>query len=531
MSKRHKLKVVIVSGHSLPSTVTYVTCSLIDLSIDEVWRRYQAKTPLGEGKDPMWKKSLVFGGMPDILDFALRFDVFSADNKKLIGRVELVKEEGLKCISSYEECGGTPNTKWSNWHALKNPDGKCVPGFLHIAIVPPTVKTADANLSPPCPAPTVKKEAPKVEVKKEKSSSKSKGEKPWTAERTAKAKKKRVPARQEIIDSEQTYMANLNALMSTYVEPMTTVVSSEDHKKMFTDVKSIHAFHMLFVPKLKETKDIGAAFVKYADYLKIYTEYINHYAEVINTLSELRKQKKFTNFIRGARKSAKMEITSYLIQPVQRIPRYVLLLKELKKYTWPEHEEYENLVKALSKAKEIALHVNERKRQIEHMSKTLEVQQKITGEFDSLIKPGRKMIREDKLIKVTTGLFNSIKRKERIMFLFSDLLMWTTTSYQYRDRMSLAAARLEKSEKMENCLEVSSSRVLCVLVFDSKSQMEQWIKDFEEGKKYAKQVRDRLRKVKRRTLDSKRGKAHTLVMNAFKTLEKKSAEDKTLNAK
>jgi len=135
------------------------------------------------------------------------------------------------------------------------------------------------------------------------------------------------------------------------------------------------------------------------------------------------------------------------------------------------------------------------------------------------------MIREDKLIKVTTGMFNSIKRKERIVFLFSDLLLWTTTALQFRGKMSLPAARLEKSKKISLGLEVSSSKELCMLIFESQAQMDQWIKDFEEGKKYAKQVRERLRQVKRRTLDSKRGKAHTLVMNAFKTLEKKNGSE------
>jgi len=88
--------------------------------------------------------------------------------------------------------------------------------------------------------------------------------------------------------------------------------------------------------------------------------------------------------------------------------------------------------------------------------------------------------------------------------------------------MSLPAARLEKTARLDLGIEVSSSRELCTLIFENQAQMDAWIKDFEEGKKYAKQVRERLRQVKRRTLDSKRGKAHTLVMNAFKTLEKKT---------
>eukprot|EP00466_Bigelowiella_natans_P019300 jgi/Bigna1/127950/aug1.5_g2658 len=410
-------------------------------------------------------------------------------------------------------------------------------GGLHIALVPPSVKTADANLSPPVPAPAAKAQSsnspssssssskpsctanPTPEVKRG-SSSKKKDDKPWTEERLAKAKRKRIHARQEIIDSEESYLTNLTALMDTYVKPMKQVVDLADHKKMFADVKSICDFHEIFYPFVKKSSDIGYCFLKYADYLKIYTEFINHYAGVIECLSENRKNKKFTHFLKEARTNAKMEITSYLIQPVQRIPRYVLLLKELQRYTWPEHHEHDNLVKALAKAEEIATHVNERKRQIENMTKTLEVQSNITGTFDSLIKPDRKMIREDVLIKVSSGMFSSMKRKERVMFLFSDLLLWTTTAYQFRGKMSLAAAHAEVSKKIDLGLEISSSKELCLLVFESKAQMESWIADFKAGKEYAKKVRKRLMEVRKRTIDSKRGKAHTLVMEAFKTLEK-----------
>jgi hypothetical protein len=49
---------------------------------------------------------------------------------------------------------------------------------------------------------------------------------------------------------------------------------------------------------------------------------------------------------------------SYMIQPVQRVPRYVLLLKELKRNTTSADAEYHD--------------INEAKRQMENMSKLLE---------------------------------------------------------------------------------------------------------------------------------------------------------------
>mmetsp|Transcript_18872 Transcript_18872/g.26282 ORF Transcript_18872/g.26282 Transcript_18872/m.26282 type:complete len:316 (-) Transcript_18872:201-1148(-) len=313
-AKRHKVKVVVVSGNALPAKHTYVSCALIDTAVNKVWKRYQAKTPLGEGANPTWKKSLVFGGMPQGLAFALRFDVFNAENKDLLGRVQISKEDSLSAIAAYKSAQGTPQTSWSTWYPLKDSQSEQQrKGFLHVALVPPSVKTAEANLSPPIPAPSLKKETERKTNPIFGSTSvgstpkaPEKPEKPWTEERLTKAKRKRIPARQEIIDSEASYLNSLSALMETYVNPMGSVVSADEHKKMFTDVKSIYSFHQIFFPFMQKSSDIGSCFLKYADYLKIYTEYINHYADVIECLSELRKNRNFINFLRTARKNAKV---------------------------------------------------------------------------------------------------------------------------------------------------------------------------------------------------------------------------------
>ncbi len=383
MSVKHKIKVVIVSATDVKGSHSFVNCALQDSATKSVWKGYQAKTPLSEGPNPKWKKSLVFGGMPSSLEFQLRFDLYNAKERQLVGRVLISKEASLKCMQAYSGCNGVPNVCWSAWYPVQpiiddddNDNAKggghsgqgcsgsasqdltsCGLGRIHIAIIPPTIKTAAANLSTPSdkpakasgatgPSPLTNGEGAKAsEPKNEKKSSgllstllpKSmqkngdKKEKEWTSERIEKAKKKRIPVRNEIISSEESYKRSLEALMESYVNPMEGVVSKNDFKKMFSDVKSIYAFHEVFLPYLSKTEDVGACFLKFADFLKIYTEYINNYSKIIETLSSLRKNRKFSNFLKAARKKATMEITGYLIGPVQRIPRYVLLLKELKK--------------------------------------------------------------------------------------------------------------------------------------------------------------------------------------------------------
>jgi hypothetical protein len=88
---------------------------------------------------------------------------------------------------------------------------------------------------------------------------------------------------------------------------------------------------------------------------------------------------------------------SYLIMPVQRIPRYELLLRELKRYTLKTDPGYPALEEAFDKIKAIASHVNEEKRKIESMSKLVEIQSKIQGDFGTLLQAHRHLIRKRSL--------------------------------------------------------------------------------------------------------------------------------------
>jgi len=51
-------------------------------------------------------------------------------------------------------------------------------------------------------------------------------------------------------------------------------------------------------------------------------------------------------------------LESLLITPVQRIPRYEMLLKDLLKHTWPSHPDHQDLVLALSKIQSTAKYNN-----------------------------------------------------------------------------------------------------------------------------------------------------------------------------
>jgi hypothetical protein len=70
----------------------------------------------------------------------------------------------------------------------------------------------------------------------------------------------------------------------------------------------------------------------------------------------------------------------------------VLLLKELRKNTHPKDAEYNSINTALSKVEAIAAFVNENKRHFEHLSKMIDIQNRIAQEDFVVLKPHRRLI-------------------------------------------------------------------------------------------------------------------------------------------
>jgi hypothetical protein len=102
--------------------------------------------------------------------------------------------------------------------------------------------------------------------------------------------------------------------------------------------------------------------------------------------------------------------------------------------------EYNRLCEAFEKIQHIGSHINEEQRQVENMSKLLEIQNRISGEFGTLMQPHRRLVREGQLTKLNPGLVTSTN--SRLLFLFSDIIVYTTTSHKFRGHCELAKSTI-----------------------------------------------------------------------------------------
>ncbi|KAF9159267.1 hypothetical protein DFQ26_006738 [Actinomortierella ambigua] len=130
------------------------------------------------------------------------------------------------------------------------------------------------------------------------------------------------------------------------------------------------------------------------------------------------------------------------MKPVQRIPRYRMLLESLLRHTPSHHPDYHNLKLAYGALEQTATFVNDTIRQHEMFQEMLDIQRRLSGLNEPLIIPGRVLLKK--------GLVNKISRRNvhlRIIYLFSDCLIWTSPSLNPIDDTLMCHRKV----KLESC--------------------------------------------------------------------------------
>eukprot|EP01114_Cavostelium_apophysatum_P015268 TRINITY_DN4122_c0_g1_i4.p1 TRINITY_DN4122_c0_g1~~TRINITY_DN4122_c0_g1_i4.p1 ORF type:complete len:945 (+),score=286.26 TRINITY_DN4122_c0_g1_i4:179-3013(+) len=176
-------------------------------------------------------------------------------------------------------------------------------------------------------------------------------------------------AAREIYTSELQYLKHLDNLVLNYLPKMKDICSADEIKIIFSNVVVLKNFSNKLLQELEQrianwtqTQTVGDIFLKFYPFFKAYNQYCNNYDSALACYTECMKRPDFVNLCNAELARTKdglgPDLQSLLITPVQRIPRYSLLLKELLKLTTPSHPDYENVSKALEKIKEVTDLIN-----------------------------------------------------------------------------------------------------------------------------------------------------------------------------
>lgn len=117
----------------------------------------------------------------------------------------------------------------------------------------------------------------------------------------------------------------------------------------------------------------------------------------------------------------KLALDSLLIKPIQKFPKYELLLQRLIKHTDPSHPDHGLLLAAQKEVHEQLLRINCTEKEALELEQLREIEGLIEGLID-LVSSERQYLRHD-MVSMAAG---GGTRKERALFLFSDLLLVTS---------------------------------------------------------------------------------------------------------
>jgi len=244
----------------------------------------------------------------------------------------------------------------------------------------------------------------------------------------------------EMKQTEDAYVSQLRHLINGYMVELVNLKFqyTNEWKEILKHLTGIVTYNQMLMNLISErekdwgpNQKIGDVFITASQHLSHYSAYINNYSKVLTVFHQCQAIPAFEAKCQEIYASSKIRLTlnDLLIIPIQRIPRYVLLLESLQKKTRTSHPDYSNIEQALQMMKETAKEIDKKKGEAMKLEALNELQLKLINYpsqvFGNLPQTERSLILEaDVMEKVSGGL------KERRIFLFNDFIMSTKASTQ-----------------------------------------------------------------------------------------------------
>uniref|UniRef100_A0A671RB53 Coiled-coil domain containing 28A n=1 Tax=Sinocyclocheilus anshuiensis TaxID=1608454 RepID=A0A671RB53_9TELE len=244
----------------------------------------------------------------------------------------------------------------------------------------------------------------------------------------------------ELLNSEKTYVRQLQAVATVYYTPLRAaldsnraIISSVSLITIFCPLLDVLETNNVFLKELTERWEewgplqcVGDVCVKFCTKLRVYTNFFNNYATILKTIDKSREMLPvFRTFLKRHNRTVATRMLSLqelFLTPSARVEEYVTLLQALTLHTPSEHPDYTQLSSAIKGHKASYLYLK---------------QQNICSALyaDNLVEESRYLItRQDvALLSCLNGdIAASLRMYEHVsdlgLFLFNDALVLTERS-------------------------------------------------------------------------------------------------------
>ncbi|KAM4664204.1 FYVE, RhoGEF and PH domain-containing protein 1 isoform 2-T3 [Discoglossus pictus] len=270
----------------------------------------------------------------------------------------------------------------------------------------------------------------------------------------------------ELLQTEKAYVSRLHLLDQVFCARLMEEAGTKGSfpvevvMGIFSNICSIYCFHQQFLlPELEKRMQewdsnprIGDILQKLAPFLKMYGEYVKNFdraMELVNTWTERSSQ--FKGIIQEVQREetcGNLTLQHHMLGPVQRIPRYELLLKDYLLKLATDSRDRGDAEKSLELIATAAEHSNAAIKKMERMHKLLKVYELLGGEED-IVSPTNELIKEGHILKLSA---KNGTTQDRYLILFNDRLLYCVPKlrligqkYSVRTRIDVDGMELKHS--------------------------------------------------------------------------------------
>ncbi|CAN9498735.1 unnamed protein product [Ophioblennius macclurei] len=306
----------------------------------------------------------------------------------------------------------------------------------------------------------------------------------------------------ELLNTEKAYVARLNLLDQVFCAKLMEETTKgtfpvEVVKNIFSNISSIHAFHSQFLlPDLEKrmgewssTPRIGDILQKLTPFLKMYAEYVKNFDKAMELLKQWTDRspqfKAIIQDIQSQEACGNLTLQHHMLEPVQRVPRYEMLLKDYLKKLPQDDPDRRDAEKSLEIIATAATHSNSAIRKSENLKKLMEIYEML-GEEEDIVHASNEFIKEGHLLKLAA---RNASAMERYLFLFNNMLLYCVpkfslggSKYTVRTRIGIDGMTVREShnEDYPFTFQVSGKERTLELQASSEQDKADWIKAFQE---------------------------------------------------
>jgi hypothetical protein len=224
----------------------------------------------------------------------------------------------------------------------------------------------------------------------------------------------------EIVSTESTYLQHLKTLIDLYQSELRVAVGSGQLPGVSRD-----ALADIFPPStddIKRTSEellktlnkqlgdaanvddlrFGRVFLELAPQLGAYSQFVKDFTKSIEAWTRLLTNDAWQTLLGELKQKSgsKWDLSMFLIVPVQRVPRYELLLKQLLAHTLPSNGDYVNTANALALVQSVNERINKDKRIAEERREVAQTLARISKLPDDHT-PSRRVVRAGELLSTS----------------------------------------------------------------------------------------------------------------------------------